>query len=131
MFRAGWALLPGVRVFIRGLYTAAQYLRAGLRGSLLMARSFAQLGFAAASGSTVVARRIYPYGPAGDACGFGYNGGVAGGWYCRCRHIGRADTPSIAWYFCMLTSEPWRVASSLASCRRADRVPAMRSASLF
>ena len=99
--------IAGRAGIIRDLYTAAQYLMSRLRGSLLMATIFAQAGFAAASGSTVVASSVFTRMALPEMLRFGYNGGVAGGCIAAAGTLAGLIPPSIAMVlFAMLTSEP-------------------------
>ena len=99
--------IAGLAGIIRDLYTAAQYLMSRLRGSLLMATIFAQAGFAAASGSTVVASSVFTRMALPEMLRFGYNGGVAGGCIAAAGTLAGLIPPSIAMVlFAMLTSEP-------------------------
>jgi len=77
-----------------------------------------RLGFAGASGSTVVASSVFTrYGPCGDAAVWAINGGVAEGAVFaaaghHCRAVNRLHS---RWYFLpCLTSEPVASCSSLA-----------------
>ena len=51
--------IAGRAGIISDLYTAAHYMLDRIKGSLLMATIIAQAGFAAASGSTVVASSVF------------------------------------------------------------------------
>lgn len=92
---------------IADLYTAAHYLLNRIRGSLLMATVLAQAGFAAASGSTVVASSVFTRMALPEMLRFGYNGGLAGGCIAAAGTLAGLIPPSIAMVlYAMLTTQP-------------------------
>lgn len=99
--------IAGRAGIIGDLYTAAQYMLNRLRGSLLIATIFAQAGFAAASGSTVVASSVFTRMALPEMLRFGYNGGIAGGCIAAAGTLAGLIPPSIAMVlYAMLTTEP-------------------------
>lgn len=92
---------------IADLYTAAHYMLNRVRGSLLMATVLAQAGFAAASGSTVVASSVFTRMALPEMLRFGYNGGLAGGCIAAAGTLAGLIPPSIAMVlYAMLTTQP-------------------------
>lgn len=92
---------------IADLYTAAHYMLNRVKGSLLMATVLAQAGFAAASGSTVVASSVFTRMALPEMLRFGYNGGLAGGCIAAAGTLAGLIPPSIAMVlYAMLTTQP-------------------------
>ncbi|WP_436638739.1 TRAP transporter large permease [Microbaculum sp. FT89] len=99
--------IAGRAGFISDLYTAAHMMLNRLKGSLLMATIVAQAGFAAASGSTVVASSVFTRMALPEMLRFGYKGGVAGGCIAAAGTLAGLIPPSIAMVlFAMLTTQP-------------------------
>lgn len=99
--------IAGRAGIIADLYTAAHYMLDRIKGSLLMATILAQAGFAAASGSTVVASSVFTRMALPEMLRFGYNGGIAGGCIAAAGTLAGLIPPSIAMVlFAMLTAQP-------------------------
>ena len=99
--------IAGRAGFIGDLYAAANAMMNRVKGNLLMATIVAQAGFAAASGSTVVAASVFTRMALPEMLRFGYNGGVAGGCIAAAGTLAGLIPPSIAMVlFAMLTTQP-------------------------
>ncbi len=99
--------IAGRAGIIGDLYNAAQALLSRVRGSLFMATILAQAGFAAASGSTVVASGVFTRMALPEMVKFRYDPGVSAGCIAAAGTLAGLIPPSIAMVlFALLTGEP-------------------------
>tara|TARA_E500000178_G_scaffold350006_1_gene408068 strand:+ start:747 stop:2054 length:1308 start_codon:yes stop_codon:yes gene_type:complete len=99
--------IAGRAGIIGDLYFAAQAMLNRLRGSLFMATIVAQAGFAAASGSTVVASGVFTRMALPEMLKFRYDPGVSAGCIAAAGTLAGLIPPSIAMVlFALLTGEP-------------------------
>lgn len=99
--------IAGRAGIIGDLYAAAQALLSRVRGSLFMATIVAQAGFAAASGSTVVASGVFTRMALPEMLRFKYDPGVSAGCIAAAGTLAGLIPPSIAMVlFALLTGQP-------------------------
>lgn len=99
--------IAGRAGIIGDLYFAAQSLLSRVRGSLFMATVMAQAGFAAASGSTVVASGVFTRMALPEMLKFGYEPGISAGCIAAAGTLAGLIPPSIAMVlYALLTGEP-------------------------
>ncbi len=99
--------IAGRAGIIGDLYFAAQAMLSRVRGSLFMATIMAQAGFAAASGSTVVASGVFTRMALPEMLKFRYDPGVSAGCIAAAGTLAGLIPPSIAMVlFALLTGEP-------------------------
>lgn len=99
--------IAGRAGIIGDLYAAAQAILSRVRGSLFMATIVAQAGFAAASGSTVVASGVFTRMALPEMLRFKYDPGVSAGCIAAAGTLAGLIPPSIAMVlFAMLTGQP-------------------------
>lgn len=99
--------IAGRAGIIGDLYAAAQAILSRVRGSLFMATIVAQAGFAAASGSTVVASGVFTRMALPEMLRFKYDPGVSAGCIAAAGTLAGLIPPSIAMVlFALLTGQP-------------------------
>jgi tripartite ATP-independent transporter DctM subunit len=99
--------IAGRAGIIGDLYGAAQAMLSRVRGGLFMATILAQAGFAAASGSTVVASSVFTRMALPEMLRFRYDPGVSAGCIAAAGTLAGLIPPSIAMVlFALLTGEP-------------------------
>ncbi|MCE8005652.1 TRAP transporter large permease [Aestuariivita sp.] len=99
--------IAGRAGIIGDLYAAAQAMLSRVRGSLFMATIVAQAGFAAASGSTVVASGVFTRMALPEMLRFRYDPGVSAGCIAAAGTLAGLIPPSIAMVlFALLTGQP-------------------------
>lgn len=99
--------IAGRAGIIGDLYFAAQAMLSRVRGSLFMATILAQAGFAAASGSTLVASGVFTRMALPEMVKFRYDPGVSAGCIAAAGTLAGLIPPSIAMVlFALLTGEP-------------------------
>jgi len=99
--------IAGRAGIIGDLYAAAQAMLSRVRGSLFMATIVAQAGFAAASGSTVVAASVFTRMALPEMLRFKYDPGVSAGCIAAAGTLAGLIPPSIAMVlFALLTGQP-------------------------
>lgn len=99
--------IAGRAGIIGDLYAAAQAMLSRVRGSLFMATIVAQAGFAAASGSTVVASGVFTRMALPEMLRFKYDPGVSAGCIAAAGTLAGLIPPSIAMVlFALLTGQP-------------------------
>lgn len=99
--------IAGRAGIIGDLYAAAQAMLSRVRGGLFMATIIAQAGFAAASGSTVVASGVFTRMALPEMLKFRYDPGVSAGCIAAAGTLAGLIPPSIAMVlYALLTGEP-------------------------
>lgn len=99
--------IAGRAGIIGDLYAAAQAMLSRVRGCLFMATIVAQAGFAAASGSTVVASGVFTRMALPEMLRFKYDPGVSAGCIAAAGTLAGLIPPSIAMVlFALLTGQP-------------------------
>jgi len=99
--------IAGRAGIIGDLYAAAQAMLSRVRGGLFMATIMAQAGFAAASGSTVVASGVFTRMALPEMLRFRYDPGVSAGCIAAAGTLAGLIPPSIAMVlYALLTGEP-------------------------
>ncbi len=99
--------IAGRAGIIGDLYAAAQAMLSRVRGGLFMATIMAQAGFAAASGSTVVASGVFTRMALPEMLKFRYDPGVSAGCIAAAGTLAGLIPPSIAMVlYALLTGEP-------------------------
>ena len=99
--------IAGRAGIIGDLYAAAQAMLSRVRGGLFMATILAQAGFAAASGSTVVASGVFTRMALPEMLKFRYDPGVSAGCIAAAGTLAGLIPPSIAMVlYALLTGEP-------------------------
>lgn len=99
--------IAGRAGIIGDLYAAAQAMMSRVRGGLFMATIVAQAGFAAASGSTVVASGVFTRMALPEMLKFRYDPGISAGCIAAAGTLAGLIPPSIAMVlYALLTGEP-------------------------